>query len=412
MDAKAKIRDYFATRKEDIRQKIINRLSALVAIKSINAGKERLQDFPWMKVPGEETKVVRELARIFQEVGAAYAEYAMIPERSNIIARWGEGKGPSLLVACHTDVVPAGEGWSIADPFKMEVKGDLAYGRGTLDNKGPMVSSIAAMEALIDLGIHLKGTFIFAGVASEEFREPDEKDPGIEYLFENGILKTDMAIIPDIGEFMKLIDVAEKGRMVVNITAIGKQAHGSTPELGINAIHQMARLLTRLEEMKMDFEVHPVLGEPTVNLGIIRGGNAANIVPGMCTSVLDIRFVPSQTPEGILSEIKALAKEVGGEWNIEIETSTPPHAVGEEGQPLITAIQKNSKEILGFEPQTFGMGGGTFAKTFNLHGVPAVGFGPGDPDAFHVTDEYISISELLQFAELLACIAVDLLGEE
>ena len=77
---------------------------------------------------------------------------------------------------------------------------------------------------------------------------------------------------------------------------------------------------------------------------------------------------------------------------------------------MIKKIQENSKEVLGFEPKPFGMGGGTYAKTLNLNGVIAVGWGPGDEDAFHVSNEYISIKELVDFTEMTLLVAVDLLA--
>jgi len=67
--------------------------------------------------------------------------------------------------------------------------------------------------------------------------------------------------------------------------------------------------------------------------------------------------------------------------------------------------------VLGFRPEPFGIGGGTFAKAFNLGGIPAVGFGPGLEDQFHVVNEAIELEELVQFSLVAALIACDLLGE-
>ena len=408
---KDRIRRHFAAHRERYEKDVIELLGRLVAARTVNAGKGRLLDCPGQEVPGEETRVVEILRPEFDALGVPHETYAKHPRRANLVATMGTS-GPTLAVGCHSDIVPPGDGWD-TDPYVVTRKDGLLFGRGVLDNKGPLASCVAAMRLLRECEVPLAGRFQLAAIASEEFREPDEDDPGIGYLFELGVLKPDFAIIPDIGENMRSIDIAEKGRTVVHVTAIGKQAHGSTPELGKNAVYQMARLVNRIEriaeENELPHDEHPILGHPTVNLGIIRGGAAENIVPGECSVALDIRFVPGQTAEGLVENFRALAAEVGGEWRFDTGATSPPHAMPAD-HPLVGVLQRNAEQILGWVPEPFGMGGGTFAKSFNLGGIPAVGFGPGDDLMFHVANESIEIRQLVDFAELLACVAIDLLG--
>jgi len=204
--------------------------------------------------------------------------------------------------------------------------------------------------------------------------------------------------------------VAEKGRTVFRVTAIGRQAHGSTPERGLNAVVAMAKFISSIEALTLPHELHPVLGRPTVNLGIIQGGAAANIVPGECTTTWDVRYVPGQTPDGVLAAFRAVASDLGGEWRFRAADASLPHAIPADHR-LVAAVQRSAEAVLGFRPETFGMGGGTFAKAFNLGGIPAVGFGPGDDDQYHVADERVEAKQLVDFAQVLACLAVDLLGE-
>ncbi len=406
---KDRLRAHFAANRERYEAQILDLLGQLVAQRTVNAGRDRLDECPGQEVPGEETRCVEVLKPWLDELGVDYAVHALHPRRANLIATLGSGD-KALAVGVHTDIVPPGDGWS-TDPYVPTLVDGQLFGRGVLDNKGPLAACWGALQLLVECEIPLNGRFLLAAIASEEFREVGEPDPGIGYLLETGALKPDFAIIPDIGEHMRRIDIAEKGRLAITVRALGKQAHGSTPELGVNAVNQLARLLVALEEHTLSHEVHPVLGEPSVNVGIVRGGSAANIVPGEASAVVDIRYVPGMTAEGVVAELRALADEIGGEWRWELGDVSLPHAICADND-LVHAIRASTRELLGFDPEPFGMGGGTFAKTFNLGGIPAVGWGPGDDEAFHVTDEWIDVDQLVDFALLLALVAVDLLGIE
>lgn len=407
---KEKIREYFKNNHEEIQRESLLLLSELISVKTVNPGKENLPDHPYLDVCGDESKAVEVLKKYLDNVGISYSEHELLKGRANIIATYGEGKR-SLCVGAHLDVVPAGNAstWD-TDPFVMTEKDGVVYGRGVLDNKGPMVSCVVAMEILKKLGVELNGTLIFAGISGEEFTEKGEPDPGIKFLMEEGHLKPTYAIIPDVGENMKKIDVAEKGRLVVKVTSGGKQAHGSTPELGINAINKMSEFVTKLESHELSYKAHDILIKPTVNLGLIKGGAGINIVPASCDATFDIRYLPGQTAELIVSELKTVANTVeNGNFDFEIEEDEAPHEV-DPNNDLVKSIQENSQDLLGLTPEIFGMGGRTFAKPFNLGGIQAVGFGPGDDKAFHISNEYLEIKQMIQFSELIACIAIDLLG--
>jgi acetylornithine deacetylase/succinyl-diaminopimelate desuccinylase-like protein len=310
-------------------------------------------------------------------------------------------------MACHMDVVPPGPGWD-TDPFVMTEKDGKVYGRGVLDNKGPLASSMLAAYVLKTvLGDEaFSGALQVSALADEEAADPDGEDYGIHFLMEEKRIHPTFAIIPDIGENMEKIDIAEKGRVVIQVTANGVQAHGSTPHLGVNAIHKMARFLTLLENYTLKHEPDPVLGSPTFNVGEIHGGAAANIVPSTCTVDIDLRLVPGETPEGVLKELTVLAEQVDGDFELTLKDASHPHAIDPDNI-LVRSIQANAP-FFGLHPEPFGMGGGTFAKGMNEHGILSVGFGPGDDTAFHVANEYVEIRQLVTFAHLICLIAIDL----
>jgi acetylornithine deacetylase/succinyl-diaminopimelate desuccinylase-like protein len=172
----------------------------------------------------------------------------------------------------------------------------------------------------------------------------------------------------------------------------------------------MARLVREIERLELEHDVHDVLGSPSLNLGEIQGGAAPNIVPGSCTIYLDIRTVPGMSREGVLAQLEGCATSVkDGLFTFEVMSWNDPHGIDPQNE-LVRAIQANSADILGFSPQPIGMGGGTYAKTLNLEGVLAVGWGPGDDEAFHVANESVEIGQLVDFALLTGLIAFDLLS--
>jgi acetylornithine deacetylase/succinyl-diaminopimelate desuccinylase-like protein len=156
-------------------------------------------------------------------------------------------------------------------------------------------------------------------------------------------------------------------------------------------------------------ESHPVLGEPSLNLGEMHGGVAPNVVPGTCQIYLDIRSVPGMTRDGVLEQLRACADRVpNGQFEYQILSWNDPHGIDPDNE-LVSSIQTNTSMLLGFQPETFGMGGGTYAKTLNFGGVMAVGWGPGDDEAFHVANEFVEIDQLVDFAQLTCLVALDLL---
>jgi len=412
MNQKETIRAYFREHRDRIRQTIVDLTTEMCREKTVNVVSEKLSEHPYLKFRGEEYRVAAIVKRELEKMGIPYDEHARMEGRPNIIARMGKNEsGKRLMMPGHMDIVPAGEGWD-SDPFEVIEKDGFLYGRGTLDNKGPLASILAAAMVLKETGIgdELAGEFQVAALSDEEAEDPDGVDYGIGFLVEEQKINPTFAIIPDIGENMKAIDIAEKGRTVFKVTAFGKQAHGSTPERGVNAVYMMAKLVTAIEQLTLDYEVHPVLGHPTLNLGEIHGGAAPNIVPGTCSIYLDIRTVPGMTKEGITAQLEGCAANIpDGKFTFECMSWNEPHGIDPDNE-LVATIQENAKEVIGLVPEPFGMGGGTYAKTMNLAGILAVGWGPGDDEAFHVANEYVEIQQLLDFAEMTCLCAIDLLG--
>lgn len=404
---------WFERNQQQVRADIINLTKEMVRHKTVNVTGDKLAEHPYLQVRGQEEPVAKIVQRELSSINIPFTTHARVPMRPNVIARFGQNvSGTRLLLAGHMDVVPSGtsKDWTkLTDPFDPIEQDGVLYGRGVLDNKGPLASSLVAVKMLHEaLGPNaLRGQLQLAALCDEE--ATDGPDCGVGFLLEHNLLDATCAIVPDIGEFMKSIDVAEKGGGVVRITAKGVQAHGSTPERGVNAIYKMAALVSRLQNLAFSFDSHPLLGGPTLNVGEISGGAAPNIVPSTCTIHIDVRLVPGQSIHQLRSQMEAEARAIADDFVVEVLTSREPHAMDPQ-HPLVGAIQKRAHEVLGFEPQCMGLGGATFAKWLNLAGIPAVGWGPGDDNAFHVADEYVSVDELVRFCLVVSLVAVDLLA--
>ncbi|MGH9870439.1 MAG: M20 family metallopeptidase [Candidatus Polarisedimenticolia bacterium] len=367
------------------------------------------QDYPGggpdgMTSPGQEGKVVAVLARELDRLGIPWTTHTKVPGRENLLARVGRGEPGyrKLMVLLHTDVVPSGSpsDWRFA-PFEPFEKDGKLYGRGVLDDKGPLASSFAAMMLLKQVEEQIPGEFIFGAVGDEEVGI----GVGIEHLLEEKLIQCTDAIIPDIAGDMKEINVAEKGRVLLKVRARGKQAHAMNPDKGVSAIHAMARFLTALETLKLPHTPHPILGGPTVNTGLIRGGIAPNAVAADCETTLDIRYVPSQTDEGIRDQVLALARSVaipGATFEVEVFQSSLPCEVDPQA-PIVKTILRHAPDA-----RVTGSGGGTFAKPLVLAGIEAVGWAPGNEATYHEPNEEIEVDQLTTFAGRLAALALEL----
>ncbi len=357
--------------------------------------------------PGNEIAAARVVKAFFTSLGIPYTLFEKTKDRTNIVGRIGNGS-PSLLVACHLDVVPAGDEWK-RNPFDAWVENGRIFGRGASDNKGQMAAMMAVARFLKENESRLKGQLILVGAADEE----RGSNLGLEYLIKECGICADFAIIPDVAHNMQMIDVTEKGALFLEIISHGKQSHGSRPEMGINAAWHLITLLERIKQIQFKHTSHPLHTPPTLNLGSIHGGTAPNIVPALCKAQLDIRYLPGDSGDEIMANLISIAKEVESQGKGRFEIKTISHQLPTAvpiNNPLVEIISKHTESVLGARPKPKGMSGATVTKQLIQSGITAVGFGPGDEAEAHATNESISIKELVGFAEIMALITLDMLA--
>jgi acetylornithine deacetylase/succinyl-diaminopimelate desuccinylase family protein len=322
--------------------------------------------------------------------------------------RWGKG-GRTLIFNGHLDVVPPGEPsqWKYS-PFRgMFVKGKI-YGRGTSDMKGGIASFLQAISMIERSKIRLnQGAVILHLVSDEE----SHGHQGMGFLTQKGWIQGDAVIV---GEPTGLDPViAQKGALWFRVSTVGKSAHGSRPDLGINAIERMIKAIEVLKSLSLEKE-HPLLGKPTLNIGTIRGGTKINVVPDGCEIELDRRMLPSEKKEEILKEIKEILDSLQSQdpffrYRMEEIDFAEPSEIS-PGEEIVMIGMKAIHEVRGERPRIKGFSGFTDARFYiNQFHIPTLILGPGGVDQSHTTDESVEVDALVQAAHIYARIILNFL---
>ncbi len=328
--------------------------------------------------------------------------------RPNLIGKLA-GDGPLVHLNGHYDVVPVGNDWT-QDPFGGELVDGKIYGRGAADMKSGLAAQIIAVEALRRAG--LKPNVHQSAVPDEE--TVGVRNAGMGWLVEQGLLQGDAVIItepfgPDG------VGIGHKGAIWGEITVHGKQAHGSAPQLGVNAIELMARYLSHLDqhlrpqlELRVtDYGVTPDNPRATLSFDTIRGGHATNIVPDRCTVTFNRRLVPGEDLDSARRELLEPLQDTGHDYH-ELY-STEPTLVSED-EPVVQAAIRAVRQ-LGLEPKIL-ISAGSDDQRFVVHNAGITNslvYGPGQTPLSHIADEHITVGDLVLGTKGLALIIADLL---
>ncbi|MFZ2147387.1 MAG: M20 family metallopeptidase [Sedimentisphaerales bacterium] len=333
--------------------------------------------------------------------------------RANIIAQVKSGgHKDALLFACHLDVVGPGEAKWEKPPFEAFESNGKVYGRGSADMKGGIAATVTAIRRIVDSGIKLQGDIVFAAAAGEETDSCGAK----RIISDQSQLPEFIGVvIPEPTDFA--IVTAHRGMLWLEVTTKGKAAHGSTPQLGVNAIISMRSVLDELENYPRVFlpktragaGPHKLLGECSMSVNTIAGGKALNVVPDKCSIGIDIRTLPEQNNQDIISDLeKIFAKLKSQNPRFEAEVS-----VLRQVQPLETDcgcdFVKDFCSAVGTK-ETTAVGFTTDGPYFASLGAPVVIFGPGKPQLCHKPDEYIDISDVEKAVEYYKNIILKLLS--
>ena len=357
---------------------VVRLLSKLVSIPSINPSLDQ------ESVGCGEEPVTAFLEEASQNAGLITERQKVATGRDNLLVRLtpaGEVRY-RVLLAPHLDVVPAP-----LEAFTTKIIGNQLHGRGACDTKG---SVACFFQALLDLASSSKRPqhteILFVGLVDEEFAQ------GGSRAFAVSAITGDLAIV---GEPTSLEVVSShKGSLWIQLETVGKAAHGSTPEKGVNAIekmHQAMNLLLGDYQNSLHSKSDPLLESPTLSLGTIKGGDQPNIVPSRCKLELDRRTIPGETPESVMEELHALFGELGQSApTIKISRTVPcPPLRTNPDLPFAKLLLKSANQ-----KETKGVPYFTDASPLSMGGTPALVFGPGNIEQAHAEKEWIDLEEL------------------
>ncbi|GAB2762444.1 acetylornithine deacetylase/succinyl-diaminopimelate desuccinylase family protein [Salinifilum aidingensis] len=331
-----------------------------------------------------------------------------------------DGPGKRIHLNGHYDVVRVSSGWT-HDPFAGTQVDNRIYGRGTADQKSGLAAAVIAVEALRGAEVPWRGRITHSAVPDEE--TTGVHNAGTGYLVETGHIttsNTDAVVITE--PFSPSgVGIGHKGAIWGEITITGKSAHGSSPQLGANAVEAAARALARVEEHLQPKLAHRVTSydvtpagstSATLSFDTVRGGEATNIVPDRCTVTFNRRLVPGESLHEAREELLAYfasACEDDPDLHLHYHEnySTEPVLVSED-QPIATSA-KDAVRALDLHPRTL-ISAGSDDQRFIARdaGITnCIVYGPGRTGLSHTTDEHIDIDDLIAGTKGLALILLD-----
>lgn len=366
-------------------------LQDLVRINSINPALEA-------GGPGE-AEIGRYLAGALGALGMNPAIHEPEPGRVSVVGRMegrGAGKGGrTLMLNAHMDTVGVA---GMPEPFSGAVRDGKLYGRGSYDMKGSLAACVGAAKALADAGAPFDGTLLVAGVADEE-----NASLGTADLI--GRYRVDAAIVTEPTHLE--VCLAHKGFAWIEVTTTGRAAHGSRPDLGVDANMAMGRFLARLAQLEGELRrrtPHPLVGPPSLHAGVLQGGTAPSVYAAGSRLTIERRMIPGETQDQVLSEIAGIIATLSGEdpgfrAAHRLTLARGPFEVSRDAD-IVRAVAGAVEAELGaparFGGQTPWMDSALLADA----GVDTVVIGPAGAGA-HAAEEWVDVQSVVQLAGVL-----------
>ncbi|HUA77073.1 MAG TPA: M20 family metallopeptidase [Acetobacteraceae bacterium] len=367
----------------------------------------RLVSFDTQNPPGNESECARFIAAELADIGLTVEIDEFVEGRANVVGKLVNGPGPAFAFNTHMDVVPAGAGWS-GDPLVLREAGANLLARGACDAKGPLAAMIEAIALLAAEKGSWTGTLIGAFVADEEVASAGARRlaaarPAIDFV-----------VVGEPSGNAPII--AHKGSLRPIVRVAGTSAHSGTPDLGVNAIFQAARLLPRFSALheKLRVTPHSLIGAPSLTVTRIAAGIADNMIPDSCELLLDRRLIPGESEESALAAIRAALADAAADGIaaeiIALKPTTGGAAETAPEHPIVAAALAAGRRHGLVDPHPFGFQGACDFVHFREIGAEGVVLGPGDLAVAHKPDEFVPRAELAQAALIYRDIARALLS--
>lgn len=364
----------------------------------------RLVQIPSPNPPGDTRAIADFVAEQMRGIGCELRQLAPAakPEALNTIATLGAGE-PRIMLHAHIDTVPIAateaEKWSV-DPYAGAVRDGALYGKGSIDDKAPLASMmLAMMDAARQDG--LQGSLILVAAAEEEVGG----QLGTKWLADSGHLpRCDFIIVGE--QTGNKVAIAHKGVMRAAVRTVGVSVHATNPDRGVNAIVAMSKVIGALDRYHRELSqrVHPVVGSPTCNIGVIKGGSTANAVPDSCVIYLDRRMIPREDPAAVKAELRAAVESVNlAPTKVDIgDFVYSPWFDSALDSDYAKAFMSCAREVIDDEPGPIGYLPGSDAKHLtDVARGDMIIFGPGSYEVAHAADEHVTLADYQATTDIL-----------
>jgi acetylornithine deacetylase len=336
-------------------------------------------------------------------------------DRPNVyaVAR-GRGDGRSLLLNAHLDTVGVA---GMTDPHAPRVAGGRLYGRGAMDTKGGLAAAMLAMVGAARLG--LAGDVVFTAVVDEEYASA-----GTEALVRgweshaagrrSDFGRPDAAIVLEPTGLV--LTTAHKGFVWLEVETEGLAAHGSLPEVGVDAIAKMGPILAGIDALAGQLARgprHPLLGPGSIHASQIEGGQEWSSYPARCRVRVERRIVPGETGTTAEAELRRLVEHAAAgnpalRATVRVVFERAPLDVPATA-PIVEVMSRHTAAVTGREARLGGLAGWTDAALLSAAGVPSLVFGPSG-QGLHGIEEWVDLDSVRQCHEVLLATAIEFCG--
>jgi acetylornithine deacetylase len=370
------------------REYLVGTLADLIRINSINPS----------LVPGApgEAAIATSIADRLRRLGLDVAILESHPGRPSVIGTLqGTGGGRSLMLNAHLDTVGVD---GMPDPLTPIVRDGKMYGRGAYDMKGSLAACLAAVKALVDAKVALRGEVVLAAVADEEYASLGTTEVARHVLVH-------AAIVTEPTELD--LCIAHKGFVWLEVETLGRAAHGSRFFEGIDANMRMGRFLARLDHFEQELRVrppHPLVGPPSLHAPMLRGGTELSTYAARCVLGIERRTIPGETEAGVLAEIAALVEQAGDadpsfQAGVHSLLARNAFEVSPEAA-IVQIVGETTARHRGQVPSLIGKPFWMDSAILADAGVETVIIGPVGGGA-HTTEEWVDLGSLADLAAIL-----------
>jgi acetylornithine deacetylase len=372
-------------------------LRGLVRINSVNPS----------LVPGApgEAEIAAFTAGLLRDLGLEVDVLESVPGRPSVVGRFaGTGGGRSLMLNAHYDTVGVD---GMAEPFSAAIRDGRMYGRGSYDMKASLAACIGAVEALGRTGRRPRGDVLIAAVADEEAASIGTQDVLDSHV-------TDGAIVTEPTSLR--LCLAHKGFVWYRVVTRGRAAHGSRPDLGIDANLHMGRVLARLDGLSWSLgagRAHPLVGTASLHAATISGGTGLSTYSAECTLGIERRTIPGETESEATTQLRAILDELAAgdarfDATLEVELARDPFEA-RPGSRIAESLARCAANVLGAEPERIGDSPWMDAAFTTAAGIDTVVFGPHGQGA-HAAEEWVDLDSVHRTAAVLAATIIDYCG--